>query len=97
MDTNKQRKVGGLRFAPLRSLPALSAALLRVGFARDHDAGARPPRQTKKGFAWAIARDDRPWGGTDPPAVVFHYAPGEGAKHRRHCWRDYQKFCVGPR
>src|SRR3712207_5503355 len=27
--------------------------------------------QTKKGFAWAIARDDRPWGGTEPPAVVF--------------------------
>ena len=36
--------------------------------------------QTKKGFAWAIARDDRPWGGADPPAVVFHYAPGRGAR-----------------
>ena len=44
--------------------------------------------QTKKGYAWAIARDDRPWGGTDPPAVVFHYAPGRGAEHaRRRCWR----------
>jgi hypothetical protein len=30
--------------------------------------------QTKKGFAWATARDDRPWGGTDPPAVVFQPA-----------------------
>ena len=39
--------------------------------------------KTKKGFAWAIARDDRPWGGTDPPAVVFHYAPGRGAEHAR--------------
>jgi transposase len=37
--------------------------------------------RTKKGFAWAIARDDRPWGGSDPPAVVFHYAPGRGAEH----------------
>lgn len=37
--------------------------------------------RTKKGFAWAIARDDRPWGGADPPAVVFHYAPGRGAEH----------------
>lgn len=37
--------------------------------------------QVKKGFAWAIARDDRPWGGTDPPAVVFHYAPGRGKEH----------------
>ena len=37
--------------------------------------------QVKKGFAWAIARDDRPWGGRDPPAVVFHYAPGRGNEH----------------
>src|SRR5262249_27655549 len=25
--------------------------------------------RVKKGFFWAIARDDRPWGGPDPPAV----------------------------
>ena len=37
--------------------------------------------RTKKGFLWAIARDDRPWGGTDPPAVVYTYAPGRGAVH----------------
>jgi transposase len=37
--------------------------------------------QGKKGYAWAIARDDRPWGGGDPPAVVFRYAPGRGAEH----------------
>ncbi|WP_371329405.1 IS66 family transposase, partial [Roseomonas sp. TAS13] len=24
--------------------------------------------KVKKGYAWALARDDRPWGGTDPPA-----------------------------
>jgi transposase len=30
---------------------------------------------------WAIARDDRPWGGTDPPAVVYSYAPGRGSEH----------------
>ena len=46
--------------------------------------------QTKKGFAWAIARDDRPWGGTDPPAVVFHCAPGRGAKHPKALLADYQ-------
>ena len=46
--------------------------------------------QTKKGFAWAIARDDRPWGGTDPPAVVFHYAPGRGAKHPKALLADHQ-------
>jgi transposase len=37
--------------------------------------------RTKKGFLWAIARDDRPWGGTDPPAVAYTYAPGRGAVH----------------
>jgi hypothetical protein len=37
--------------------------------------------QVKKGFAWVIARDDRPWGGHDPPAVVFRYAPGRGKEH----------------
>src|SRR5260370_21096485 len=26
-------------------------------------------------------RDDRPWGGTDPPAVAYSYAPGRGAVH----------------
>ena len=36
---------------------------------------------TKKGFFWAVARDDRPWGGTDPPAVAYTYAPGRGAVH----------------
>lgn len=31
--------------------------------------------QTKTGQMWAYARDDRPWGGADPPAVVYRYAP----------------------
>src|SRR6516164_8814892 len=37
--------------------------------------------RTKKGYFWATARDDRPWGGTDPPAVAYTYAPGRGAVH----------------
>lgn len=37
--------------------------------------------KTKTGFIWAIARDDRPWGGRDPPAVAYSYAPGRGAEH----------------
>ena len=36
---------------------------------------------TKKGYFWAIARDDRPWGGTDPPAIAYSYAPGRGVVH----------------
>ena len=37
--------------------------------------------RTKTGYLWAIARDDRPWGGSDPPAVAYQYAPGRGAEH----------------
>ena len=39
--------------------------------------------KTKTGFLWAIARDDRPWGGSDPPAVAYVYAPGRGGEHAR--------------
>ena len=38
-------------------------------------------RRTKTGYLWAIARDDRPWAGPEPPAVVYRYAPGRGAEH----------------
>ena len=37
--------------------------------------------RTKQGYFWAIARDDRPWGGSQPPAVVYSYAPGRGHIH----------------
>ena len=37
--------------------------------------------RTKQGYFWAVARDDRPWGGADPPAIAFRYAPGRGAVH----------------
>jgi transposase len=37
--------------------------------------------KTKTGYLWAIARDDRPWGSPDPPAVVYAYAPGRGGVH----------------
>lgn len=37
--------------------------------------------RTRTGYLWALARDDRSWGGADPPGVVFHYAPGRGGIH----------------
>jgi transposase len=37
--------------------------------------------RTKQGYFWAIARDDRPWAGRQPPAVVYSYAPGRGHIH----------------
>lgn len=36
--------------------------------------------RTKTGQLWAYARDDRPWGGNDPPGVVFVYAPDRKAE-----------------
>ncbi|WP_273727817.1 IS66 family transposase [Brucella gallinifaecis] len=38
-------------------------------------------RKTKTGYFWALARDDRPWGGGAPPSVAFTYAPGRGGHH----------------
>lgn len=38
-------------------------------------------RKTKTGFFWALARDDRPWGGDDPPGVAFTYAPGRSGQY----------------
>ena len=37
--------------------------------------------RTKTGWLWALARDDRPWAGPDPPGVVYFYAPGRGGEH----------------
>src|ERR1700722_866077 len=36
--------------------------------------------RTKTGQLFAYARDDRPWGGTDPPAVAYVYAPDRKAE-----------------
>lgn len=36
--------------------------------------------RTKTGQIWAYARDDRPWGGRDPPMVAYVYAPDRKAE-----------------
>lgn len=36
--------------------------------------------RTKTGQLWAYARDDRPWGGTDPPGVAYVYVPDRKAE-----------------
>ena len=36
--------------------------------------------RTKTGQLWAYARNDRPWGGADPPAVAYVYAPDRKAE-----------------
>ena len=37
--------------------------------------------KTKTGYLWALARDDRPWGGEDPPGVVYFYASGRAGEN----------------
>jgi transposase len=37
--------------------------------------------KTKTGYLWAVLRDDRGWGGTAPPGVVFHYRPGRKGEY----------------
>ncbi|ASV84676.1 transposase C of IS166 homeodomain protein [Ochrobactrum quorumnocens] len=37
--------------------------------------------KTKTGYFWALARDDRPWGGNAPPGVAFTYTPGRSGQY----------------
>lgn len=46
--------------------------------------------RTKTGYLWAMLRDDRPWGGADPPGVVFRYAPGRSGEHADRMLRGFE-------
>jgi transposase len=46
--------------------------------------------KTRTGWFWSMARDDRPWGGADPPAVVYTYAPGRGGEHLQTLLATYR-------
>jgi transposase len=46
--------------------------------------------KTKTGYFWSMARDDRPFGGTDPPCVVYTYAPGRGGVHLQNLLATYR-------
>ncbi len=37
--------------------------------------------QTKVGYVWGYVRDDRPFGGPDPPAAAFFYSPDRSGEH----------------
>jgi transposase len=42
-------------------------------------------KKTKTGRIWVYVRDDRPFGGNDPPAAFFEYSPSRHGEHpRRH-------------
>jgi len=46
--------------------------------------------RTKQSYFWAIGRDDRPWGGSEPPAVVYSYAPGRAHAHAARLLAGYR-------
>jgi transposase len=46
--------------------------------------------KTKTGYFWSMARDDRPFGGKEPPAVVYTYAPGRGGVHLQSLLAGYR-------
>ena len=37
--------------------------------------------KTTTGRVWVYVRDDRPFGGADPPAALFHYSPDRRGEH----------------
>jgi transposase len=49
--------------------------------------------RTKIGQLWAYARDDRPWGGTDPPGVAYVYAPDRKAERPITHLAGFKAFC----
>jgi len=46
--------------------------------------------KTKTGYLWALARDDRSWGGEDPPGVVYFYADGRAGKHAEEFLKGFK-------
>ena len=45
--------------------------------------------KTRQGYFWALARDDRPWLGEDPPAVIYSFAPGRSGSHAKKILENY--------
>lgn len=46
--------------------------------------------KTKKGYFWALARDDRAWNGLEPPGVAFTYAPGRSGKYATEILQGFE-------
>jgi transposase len=46
--------------------------------------------QTKTGYFWTIARDDRPWGGSSAPQVVYRYAASRAGLNAKDLLANYR-------
>jgi len=77
--------VGGASALLLCLVAALKDYVLRPGKVHADDTPLpvlEPGRgKTKTGRLWTYVRDDRPAGGTDPPAVWFAYSPDRRGEH----------------
>jgi len=49
-------------------------------------------RKLKKGYFWALARDDQAWTGLEPPGVAFTYAPGCPGKYTSQILRGFSSI-----
>jgi transposase len=47
-------------------------------------------RKTRKDYLWAIVRDQRGWGGADPPIVVFQHSRSRSAETARTIFKDFR-------
>jgi transposase len=46
--------------------------------------------RTQAARVWAYLRDDRPFGGTDPPAVLYEFTPDRKGEHPQRRLRDFE-------
>lgn len=45
--------------------------------------------RTKTGRLWTVVRDDRPYGGADPPAGAYFYSPDRSGEHPRMFLKNF--------
>ena len=46
--------------------------------------------KVKKGYFWALARDDRGWNGPEPPGVAFTYVPGRSGNYASQILQGFE-------
>ena len=52
--------------------------------------------KVKKGYFWALARDDRGWNGPEPPGVAFTYAPGRSGTYASEILQGFEGILQVP-
>ncbi len=51
--------------------------------------------KTDIGRCWVYVRDDRPFGGTAPPAAMFYYSRDRAGEHPQAHLANYAGMCFG--